>query len=174
MIVRIVSSGVATILIAWYILREVVYYDSMDLLDDARLLPFLFAIGMALLYNFIQPLVQAVLNGVMGMLTSAYTRTRAQSLSFGLVGRLAGWVFAILVHTGIIYWLGYIIIANWSSPYSAPMQVFQGRSTPSDTEVWWVVWTVIGGYLVATLISQCGMILAGLGMILRRSRQLGA
>jgi len=173
---RIVTTVSAMLMVAYVFLRQTLYYmDAAQLNEffvDFKWAPVLIPAGVCCVWFMAQPPIQFVLNGVIGMTASAYSRSRAQAVAFGLTGRLALWVFTVLINVAASYALGYLF-ASWSEPSSAPIEAFRGRPSPSEAQILWALGLTVSMYVIAVLSGQIGMILLGLGLILRQARKLG-
>lgn len=175
-VLRLASSGTAVLLFAYTMLRETVYYMSRAelgrFLTQGKWLPYAMLISSIVLYNLSQPLVQAVMNGMLGMAASSYARSRSQAIAGGLVGRLVVWVGTTLLNAGLIFGLMYLF-SNWSSPTYAPLEIFHNMPTPTSEQITWASSLGISGYLLGYFLAQIGFILITTGAVLRRARRLG-
>ncbi len=159
-----------------YILRNAFYYmdagERHDFWTEGLWLPITIAIVTFLVFYALQPVIQFVLNGTLGVLASALARSRSRAVAAGLAARLGGWVASILLNVGAIYFLIYLLVMNWSTPYSAPMRAFRDRPEPSDLAIAWVLSLTAIVYILAVLALQIGLTLLALRMIQRRARHL--
>jgi hypothetical protein len=175
-ILRLVSTGTAVLYFAHLILRENIYYLTeagfRRFLSRGEWAPFLILMSAIAFYNLSQPVVQALMNGMLGMAASAYTRSRSQSIAGGLVGRLILWVGTTLINVGLIFGLSYLF-SNWTSPSYAAIEAFRSLPAPTDEQILWAVCLTISGYLLGHLLAQIGFILMLTGVVLRRTRRLG-
>jgi hypothetical protein len=119
-----------------------------------------------------QPIVQLFLNGALGMLASAFMRSRSGAVAAGLIARLVGWIGMGMLNVLAINLLG-TIYSSWSNPQYAVLDVFRGGAVPSATVQAWATSLGIAGYILAVVMIQLGVTLIALGMVQRRARQLG-
>ena len=172
------AASMITILVfsANVLLRDIFYgMDSSAwgrFWQEALWLPPLIAYVSCTIFYVSQPFVQPILNGAIGMLASVYSSTRAQAIAAALVGRLAVWVAAIIIHVGVGLGLIYLH-SQWAEAPYASFDAYKNMPTPSDFAQMWVLCLLIAGYALSTLIAQLGMIAAALGLSVRRARQLG-
>lgn len=169
-------STITGLIFGSYLIRSSLYYSSRrDILRfwmDGEWIPITIAILVFLLYYTLQPAIQFGVNGVLGMLASAYARSRSRAVASALIGRLALWIASIVGNVGAMYGLGYLLIANWSQPAYAPIEAFRNRSAPSDLAIVWVFSMTIAVYILIVLLGQIGFITIGHKLTLRRSRHL--
>ena len=175
-VLRLASTGTAVLLFVHTMLRQTVYYmgeaQFRHFLSRGEWVPYLILISGIVLYNLSQPLVQAMMNGMLGMAASSYARSRSQAIAGGLVGRLVVWVGTTLLHVGLIFGLSYLF-SNWTSPSYAPLEAFHNVPTPTEEQIAWAICLTISGYLLGYLLAQIGFILLSMGAVLRRARRLG-
>jgi hypothetical protein len=173
MILRIITAVSAVLLFLYTILRQDIYSRGItDYFLGFEWIPQIFAMGVVLVAYLYQPVIQYFLNGSLGLVASAYTRSRGQSIAGALMLRLAVWAFAFLIHVAAITSLSSMIDA-WAHPSSAPYQSFHLLPTPSTQAVTWVTFLVIAGYAIAVVAGQIGLSMLTTGIALRRSRELG-
>ena len=176
LVLRSVTVISSMLMFAYILFRQTLYYmDSASISTyfvQSRWLPLVVPAAAGCLVLMAQPVVQFALNGVIGLIASAYARTRAQAVAMGLTARLALWVFTILVNVAAIYALGYLM-TNWASPSSATIQAFRGMETPGEPQIVWAIGLSVTIYLLATMAGQIGLTLAGFGLALRRAQRLG-
>jgi hypothetical protein len=177
MILRAASTITILLFAASTTLRGTLYY--MDASQWSRFwreilwLPPLIAFVVALIWYFLQPIVQLLLNGAIGMMASAYASTRAQAIAAGLVGRLAAWVAVGTLHLGI--GLGLIFLnSQWASGQYSSIAAFNTASSPSELATTWITCIMYGGYVLSFFLVQLAAIAILLGLVLRRARKLGA
>ncbi len=177
LVLRIVTTVSAMLMVAYVLLRQILYSMSTTSLQsffsEYQWGPILVPVAVCAFAFMTQPPIQFALNGVIGMLASAYSRTRAQAVAMGLIGRLALWVLSALFNIAASYGLGFLILGNWMQPESATIEAFRNLPRPSEMQIAWAIGLTISLYVLAILAAQLGMILLGAGMILRRARQLG-
>lgn len=176
-ILRAASTFTIMLFLAYLLLRQTFYYMSQS--DWQRFwvrwewLPPLLAFVVYLMFYVSQPVLQLLLNGAIGMVASAYARTRGQAIAAGLVGRLAAWVTVIITNAAIMFFLGFLI-TQWTSPSYASLDAYSIMATPSEFEQTWSIWLTITGYGLALLLTQVGLVIMLLGLAMRRARTLGA
>jgi hypothetical protein len=134
--------------------------------------PQIITLAVVLVAYLFQPVIQYFLNGSIGLLASAYTRSRGQSIATALMMRLGLWAFAFLFHIAAISSLS-SMLDNWSRGYGAFYQTFSSLPTPSSQAVTWVTFLVVAGYALSVIAWQVGLSLFSTGLALRRSRDLG-
>ena len=174
---RIVTTVSAMLLVAYFYLRQALsYMDAAHMrqfIVEFQWAPVLIPAAMSCLVFMTQPPLQFLLNGVIGTLASVYSRSRAQAVALALIVRLALWVFTVLVHVAAIYALVYLIALNWAQPSSAPIAAFRGLPRPDEMTIAWAVSVTSTVYMLTIITAPVGIILAGLGIILRKARRLG-
>ncbi|MBN1427800.1 MAG: hypothetical protein JXB07_05395 [Anaerolineae bacterium] len=175
-IIRVISTVTIVLFFAHVMIRQTFY--SMSAADLRRFffdglgVAYIILIASIVSYNLSQPVIQAVLCGMLGMTASAYARTRAQAISGGLGARLFCWVSSTLLHFGLAYGLGYLF-NNWSYPAYAQLDIFRNVPSPTETQIAWAACLTVSGYLLASIIAQVGLILILTGLVFRRARRLG-
>jgi hypothetical protein len=170
-----VTSTITGLLGIGFILRSIVYNDLQgfrEAMDHGLWLLPVAALGVFVVWYLAQPFVQFLLNASLGMLASASMHSRARAVAVGLGARLAGWVLSITLNAAALYGLGFIIIANWTSPYSAPIEYFQNRPEPKPETVIAVVCAVGIAYVLGVLATQLGLTALCLGLAQRRARHV--
>jgi hypothetical protein len=164
------------VLTATMLLRTTFYYmDSLawqDFWRNAEWLPMLIAYLACLVLYATQPLLQLFLNGAIGLAASVHTGTRAQALVTGMVGRLVAWVAVVMINTSLILGLTFMH-SQWTTGVYSTFEAYQDILLPSDTVLLWIACLIIAGYALSAVLAQAGVILALLGISLRRARQLG-
>lgn len=177
MILRAISLVTGILLLAYAVVRETVFYSSRAEVREfwaaGYWLPVLLASVPLLAYYVGQPAIQFVLNGALGLLASAYARSRSRAIAAGLSARLVMWIAVILLNVGAMIGLGTLFV-NWTDPYYAQIEVFHGMQEPTQGQIVWAICLMGGGYAVAVLAGQIGFILAALGLTQRRIRHLGS
>ena len=176
LVLRSVTVICSMLMFAYVLFRQTLYYydpvTMSEYFQQAKWLPLMLPAAAGCLVLMAQPIVQFGLNGVIGLVASAYARTRAQAVAMGLTARLALWVFTILLNVAASYGLGFLI-TSWAEPTTSAIQSFRAVSTPDETQIMWAVGVSVTIYLLATLAGQIGMTLAGFGLALRRAQRLG-
>jgi hypothetical protein len=112
-----------------------------------------------------------MLNSSIAFLASALSRSRARSVAFGLMGRLMLWVLSILINTGLVYGLGFLLV-NWVDPEYAPLEFFHSFSQPEPRAVVFVLTVTILLYVLGLFAVQFGSIALLLNLTQRRARKL--
>lgn len=176
LILRLISTGTAILLFMHIMLRETMYYMSAvevkRFLANGECAPYVILMAAIVFYNLSQPIVQALMNGILGMAASSYARSRSQAIAGGLVGRLVVWVGTTLLNVGLIFGLIYLF-NSWSSPSYAPLEIFHNMPAPTEEQITWAICLTISGYLLGYLLAQTGFIFISVGAVLRRTRRLG-
>lgn len=176
LVLRSVTVVCGMLMFAYVLFRQTLYYFDPATMTDyfvqMQWLPVVVPAGVASLVLMVQPIVQFGLNGVIGMIASAYARTRAQAVAMGLTARLALWVFTVLLNVAAGYGLGFLM-SSWASPSSAPIAAFHGMESPGNHQIAWAFGLIIAFYLVAVIAGQIGATVAGFGLVLRRAQRLG-
>lgn len=173
---RVASTGTGLLLVA-YLLRESFYYDPTgreEFFGSGQWVMPGLALALFTIWYLAQPAVQFGLNGAVALLASASARSRARAIAAALAARMAGWVLSALVNGGLIYGLGYLLIANWASPYSAPLRAFRDRPTPSEEMIAFVLGSTAALYVLGVLAAQLGLTVGALALAQRIARRLGA
>lgn len=176
LILRAISTLTALFIVAYAVRSEFYYRDPQyrgEFWTDGLWVPYTIAGLVFLAYYVLQPVIQLVLNSMLGMLASAYARSRSRAVATGLTGRLAGWVTSIMLNIGAIYALGFLLLANWASPNYAPLKMFQGRPVPSSVQIAWVTGLTVAVYILVVLAGQVGFVMGALRLTQRRARHLG-
>lgn len=175
-ILRLISTGTAVLLFMYITLRETMYYMSAvqvrRFLASGEWAPYAILMAAIVLYSLSQPIVQALMNGMLGMAASSYARSRSQAIAGGLVGRLVVWLGTTLLNVGLIFGLIYLF-NSWSSPSYAPLEIFRNLPSPTEEQIAWAICLTISGYLLGYLLAQTGFIFISVGAVLRRTRRLG-
>ena len=176
-IVRGISTVTGIVLALAVALRQIFYYMSLSdwarMIRTASWVPPMTALAIFFVWYAAQPVVQYLLNGALGMLASAMTRSRGRALAVGLTARLGGWVMSITLNVGMLYFLGYLILGNWSSPQYAPLAFFHNLPTPSPEAVTAVVSLTTIIYVLVVAALQAGFIVVALRLVERRARRMG-
>lgn len=170
------ASTVTGWLLIGYLLRESFYYDPTggeEFFSSGQWIMPGLALLLFTIWYLTQPAVQFALNGAIALLASASARSRARAIAGALAARLAGWVLSVLLNGGLIYGLGYLIIANWASPYSAPLRAFRDRPMPSDETIAFVLGGTAALYVLSVLVAQLGLTAGALALAQRIARRLG-
>jgi hypothetical protein len=176
MILRVITTVTAVLLFTLVLARQTVYasgpVDGALFFSRFRWLPLMLPLVAVTVTYLSQPVVQFCLNGALGMLASAYTRTRAQAIAAAFMSRLGLWAVTVLVNIGAYSGLT-IAFSNWAQPQYASIESFRVLQTPPPEVVTWTICIVISGYAISILAGQIGLALFSLGLVLRRARQLG-
>jgi len=177
MLLRVASAGTLLLTVVFVVEREMFYYMSQAewnrmLVHRIWLAPTV-AIVLFLVWYTAQPVVQFVLNAALGLAASTFARTRGRSIAMALAARLVLWLTSIVVNGGMIYLLGYLLIANWSQPQYAPLDWFAQFETPSDQAISLVLGGTAVIYVVLAGAFQIAMALGALAVTQRRARRLG-
>ena len=90
-----------------------------------------------------------------------------------LAARLVLWLTSTTVNGGLIYLLGYLLIANWSQPQYAPLDWFSQFQTPSDQAISLVLGGTAAAYVAGVAVFQIGLAVLALDVAKRRARRLG-
>jgi hypothetical protein len=158
------------------LLRTVFYYMDraawQDFWRKGEWIPLLIAYLACLVLYATQPVLQLFLNGAIGLAASAHTVTRAQALVTGMVGRLVTWVAVVMINTSLILGLTFMH-SQWSNPVYSTFEAYHDILLPDGTTQLWMVSLITAGYAMSAVLAQAGVILALLGITLRRARQLG-
>lgn len=146
--------------------------DWADFWGEVQWLPVLITYSAAFIWFVLQPFVQLLLNGAIGMVASVYSNTRAQSFAAALVGRLALWVAVGTLHLAI--GLGLLFLhSQWASAPYSQFDAYNAMPDPSSLAELWVTCLLIAGYVLSFFAVQVAAILLLLGAMLRRARHLG-
>ncbi len=176
LVLRVAAVITALVLTAYLFLRDVFYYmsasDWRQIWRETEWLPFLVAVGISIVVYMIQPLIQTFLNIALGMLASAWARSRGQAIAASMVARLGLWVGSILLNVAMMYALGFMI-AQWADPNYSVFDAFHGLDRPSESLIVWVIWSGISAYVASILCLEIAVTLGALGLAMRRSRHLG-
>lgn len=156
--------------------RNTFYYDNSTALNWMRnggwIMPVIAGVLVVVWYAA-QPVMQFLLNGALGLLVSAYTRTRGRAIAFALAGRLAWWIGSALLNALLIYVLQYLLVQNWANPSTAPIEMLRDRPAPSPDQVAWVLGGVVAAYALVMLVTQLGAIAGMLRLATRRAGRIG-
>jgi hypothetical protein len=174
LVLRGISTITALMLAVYTLYRDTFYYFDIEqwrtFIQNAPryAVPLLLPVALFLLYYTMQPVIQTVLNGALGLLASAYSPSRGRAIAAGLIGRLVLWIASILLNVALLYGGGYLIGRWLTSTYSIP-----GRALSSDEVVVWVLGMTIALYIASVLASQVGLIMFAFGLTQRRARRVG-
>lgn len=174
-ILRAASTITALLYIITQLTRDTFYYENtrtLWALNGGWIMPVVAGLFVTVWYAA-QPVVQFLLNGALGLLVSAYTRTRGRAIAFSLAGRLAGWIGSAMLNGMLIYGLQYLLVQNWANPSTAPLEVLRDRAAPAPDQVAWVLGGVVAAYAVALLVTQLGTLAGMLELAVRRARRIG-
>ena len=117
----------------------------------------------------VQPLVEFVLNGSLGLLASAMSRSRGQAIAVGLATRLALWLAGVLGH--IVIGGGLIAIySEWVDRRYSSIDAYSILGSTTVLEEMWVLAILIIGYALALTAISVGLTLVSTGIALRRMR----
>jgi hypothetical protein len=176
MILRIITTITAVLLFVISLFRNTVYNlgpgEAAAYMVELRWLPLMLPLVTVMVAYLAQPVIQFLLNGSLGLLASAYTRSRGQAIAAALMGRLGLWAFALLFHIAAFSSLT-SMLQNWSQPEYASIESFHGLPAPTTEAVTAVTCVVVAGYAVSVISGQIGIALMSLGLALRRARRLG-
>lgn len=177
MALRAASTGTALLFLMYLLLRDILYYMSqarwVETLQEQIWTPPTVAALVFLAWYLVQPVLQFVLNGAVGMAASTFARSRGRAIAIALATRLVLWVSSIIVNVGLIYLLGFLLIANWSQPQYAPIEWFTQFSQPSDQAISFVLSGTAILYIMFVALLQVGLLAAALTITQRRARRLG-
>jgi hypothetical protein len=175
-ILRLVTLGTLLLLSGYFLSREVFYYmgplEWQRFLAEGLWLPPLIPIGLFLVYFAAQPWLQFYFNSALGMAASAFARSRANAVVIGLTARLVLWVLSVMIGIAVLFFIGFVLVANWADPYYAPMAFFHDRPQPTPLQVSWVISLAFAAWLFAILAWQVGFSLVALAITRWRSRRL--
>jgi hypothetical protein len=176
LILRGINLVTGMLLFACVVLRDIFYSfspaDWRRFWEDGLWFPPLLALCAGVIFFAAQPGVQVLLNTALGMLASAFSRSRGQAVGLGLTARLVLWIASILSNFVLIYGLTFLF-SNWLEPRYAMLEAFYNQPAPTTRQAVWAVSLAIFGYLLAVMLWQAGFILAALGLIQRRARSIG-
>jgi hypothetical protein len=176
LIIRIASSITSMLLFLYIFLRTALHMMGPDevrfYFEQLHWVPLLLASFVFACIYVTQPIVQFAFNGMIGMVASVFTNSRARAIATALVIRLVIWVFVVLLNIALIFAWSYIF-SDWVSPYSARLEVFRGRPSPDEISILWVLCITVVGYTLSIFVGQLAMILTGLGFVHRRARRIG-
>ncbi len=173
---RLASATTALLWLAYTLLRGTFYFDRagwLRMIERRLWVGPVIAGVICLAWYVTQPAVQHLLNGALGMLASSFAPSRARAVAAALAARLAGWAGSIVVNGGLIFGLGFLILANWAEPQYAPIRAFRTLPPPSDLEVSLVVSGTVAVYVLTVFAAQVGLTLLALRLAQRRARRLG-
>lgn len=175
LILRAITAITALLLLAVALLRSTFYY-SPDRWDrwvaSGVWLPLTLAGLLFLVWYVAQPVVQFLLNGTLGIFASTAGRSRSRSMASALGLRMGLWVASITLNVGLIYGAIYLIVINWASPSTAPLEAFRRGPTPTDEQVLWVTAVVAFFYIAIVAAIQAGLIAGGLSIGRRRAERI--
>jgi hypothetical protein len=175
-ILRLIALGTLLLLFGYYLLRSVFFYmgplEWQRFLAEGLWFPPLIPIGLFLIYFAAQPWLQFIFNGALGMAASAFARSRANAVVIGLTARLVLWVLSVMIGIAVLFFIGFVLVANWADPYYAPMAFFHDRPQPTPLQVSWVISLAFAAWLFAILVWQVGFSLGALAITRWRSRRL--
>lgn len=174
MALRLASTVTGLLFVAYLLFRDTYYYDRQAWLHVVEnhlwIAPVLAGLVLVLWY-LSQPVVQFLLNGVLGVFASSLARSRGRAVATALGVRLAAWVGSIVLNGGMIYGLGWLIIENWADPQSAPIRAFHSLPRPSDEQIAFVISLTAAAYVLTVLAFQSGLIVMGLTLAQRLARR---
>lgn len=177
MMLRMASAGTVVLTVVFLLLREMFYYMSASewkhMLGQQLWLAPTVAVLLFVVWYTLQPVMQYVLNAAVGLAVSTFARTRGRAIAMALATRLVLWLTSITLNGGLIYLLGYLLIANWSQPQYAPLEWFSQFQTPSDRAISLVLGGTAAVYVIGIALIQVGLAALALGVAQRRARRLG-
>jgi len=175
LVLRMISLLSGLFFIAFSFYRDSVYYwqgDTWATIWLDRLWVPAFVVGLLLLvYYMSQPIVQFMMNNALGVLASSMSNSRGRAIATALAFRLTLWVVVILFHVGLGVAFG-ALFSEWVDPRYSSIGAFRGRPSPSEAQIIIFLSAALGGYVVAMIGSQLGLVVATLGITQRRARRL--
>jgi hypothetical protein len=175
-ILRASSLGTLLLLFGYYLSRDVFYYmgplELRRFVFDGLWLPPLIPIALFVVYYAAQPWLQFYFNSALGMAASAFARSRANAVVVGLTVRLVLWVLSVMVGIAALFFIGFVLAANWAAPRYAPMAFFHDWPEPTPLQVSWVISLSFAAWLFAILVWQVVFSLGALAITRWRCRRL--
>jgi hypothetical protein len=173
---RAVSLGNLLVLFAYDLFRGIFYFMGPDewrkFVNGGVWFPPLIPIALFLVYYAAQPWLQYYFNGALGMAASAFARSRANAVVVGLAVRLITWVLSVMIGIAALFFIFYVLGANWATPQYATMEFFRDWPEPTSIQVSWVLSLAFAAWIAAILAWQVGFTLGALALTRWRSRRL--
>ena len=117
----------------------------------------------------VQPVVEFVLNGSLGLLASAMSRSRGQAIAVGLAARLTMWLAGALGH--IVFGGSLIFLyGEWVNRRYSSIDAYSVLGATTVLEEMWVLALLLVGYALALTAISVGLTLVSTGIALRRMR----
>jgi hypothetical protein len=175
-ILRAASLGTLLLLFIYYLVRDIFYYMNQqewnNFLTGGLWLPPLFPIALFLVYYAAQPWLQFAFNGALGMAASSFARSRANAVVYGLTVRLVTWVLSVATGIAALFFITFVLAANWAEPRYAPLAFFHNWPEPTPLQVSWVLSLAFAAWFAAILVWQVGFTVGALALTQWRCRRL--
>jgi hypothetical protein len=175
-ILRAASLGTLLLLFAYFLSSEVFYYmgprEWRDFVNEGLWFPPLFPIALFVVYYAAQPWIQFYFNAALGMAASTFARSRANAIVYGLTARLVIWILSVMFGIGALFFIFFVLAANWADPQYAPLAFFQDWPEPTPFQISLVISLSFAVWLAAILIWQVGFSLGALVLTRWRCRRL--